>query len=109
MPKNVRSIKDPHKDLSPKKPEGETAAALWLQSHSVLSSFGVVLMSCKVNFHVVRSALAYSACRIQYVFFVHNPFRITDPNHRSAPSQVSKMTAAKFQIVEGAYWTFFLL
>ena len=31
---------------------------------SVLSSFGVVLMSCKVNFHVVRSALQYSACRI---------------------------------------------
>ena len=29
-----------------------------------LSSFGVVLMSCKVNFHVVRSALQYSACRI---------------------------------------------
>ena len=31
---------------------------------SVLSSFGVVLMSCRVNFHVVRSALQYSACRI---------------------------------------------
>ena len=27
-----------------------------------LSSFGVVLMSCKVNFQVVRSALQYSAC-----------------------------------------------
>ena len=27
---------------------------------SVLSSFGVVLMSCRVNFHVVRSALQYS-------------------------------------------------
>ena len=25
---------------------------------------GVVLMSCRVNFHVVRSALQYSACRI---------------------------------------------
>ena len=37
---------------------------LWLQSRSVLSSFGVVLMSCRVNFHVVRSALQYSACRI---------------------------------------------
>ena len=24
---------------------------IWLQSRSVLSSFGVVLMSCKVNFH----------------------------------------------------------
>ena len=41
--------------------EGETA---WLQSCSVLSSFGVVLMSCRVNFHVVRSALQCSACRI---------------------------------------------
>ena len=30
----------------------------------ILSSFGVVLMSCRVNFHVVRSALRYSACRI---------------------------------------------
>ena len=29
-------------------------SCLWLQSRSVLSSFGVVLMSCKVNFHVVR-------------------------------------------------------
>ena len=43
-------------------PEGESC--LWLQSRSVLSSFGVVLMSCRVNFHVVRSALQYSACRI---------------------------------------------
>ena len=30
----------------------------------ILSSFGVVLMSCRVNFHVVRSTLQYSACRI---------------------------------------------
>ena len=29
-----------------------------------VSSFGVLLMSCRVNFHVVRSALQYSACRI---------------------------------------------
>ena len=35
-----------------------------LQSRSALSSFGVVLMSCRVNCHVVRSALQYSACRI---------------------------------------------
>ena len=39
-------------------------SCLLLQSRSVLSSFGVVLMSCRVNFHVVRSALQYSACRI---------------------------------------------
>ena len=57
---------------------------LRLQSCSVLSSFGVVLMSCKVNFHAVRSwrsALQYSACRIQYVwgkkhFLVWNRVRI---------------------------------
>ena len=42
----------------------ERNSCLWLQSHSVLSSFGVVLMSFRVNFHVVRSALQYSACRI---------------------------------------------
>ena len=32
------------------------------RSASELVSFGVVLMSCRVNFHVVRSALQYSAC-----------------------------------------------
>ena len=41
---------------------------LWLlrhiQSRSVLTSFGVVLMSCRVHFYVVPSALQYSACRI---------------------------------------------
>ena len=47
---------------SPK--EGETAVYIWLQSRSVLSSFGVVLMSCRINFYVVRSALQYYACRI---------------------------------------------
>ena len=45
---------------SPKK--GETA--VYGYNRAVLSSFGVVLMSCRVNFHVVRSALQYSACRI---------------------------------------------
>ena len=37
----------------------------WLsEDHS--KTFGVVLMSCKkkVNFHVVRSALQYSVCRV---------------------------------------------
>ena len=29
---------------------------LWLRPRSVFGPFGVVLMSCKVNFHVVRSA-----------------------------------------------------
>ena len=45
-------------------PQKGRNSCLWLQSRSVLSSFGVVLMSCRVNFHVVRSALQYSACRI---------------------------------------------
>ena len=45
-------------------PQRGRNSCLWLQSRSVLSSFGVVLMSCRVNFHVVRSALQCSACRI---------------------------------------------
>ena len=45
-------------------PQRGRNSCLWLQSSSVSSSFGVVLMSCSVNFHVVRSALQYSACRI---------------------------------------------
>ena len=42
-------------------PKGRNSC-LWLQSRSVLSSVGVVLMSCRVNFHVVRSALQFSPC-----------------------------------------------
>ena len=45
-------------------PQSGRNSSLWLQSRSVLSSFGVVLTTCRVNFHVVRSALQYSACRI---------------------------------------------
>ena len=45
-------------------PQKGRNSCLWLQSRSVLSSFGVLLMSCRVKFHVVRSALQYSACRI---------------------------------------------
>ena len=45
-------------------PQRGRNSCLWLQSRSVLSYFGVVLMSCRVNFHVVRSELQYSACRI---------------------------------------------
>ena len=43
---------------------GSVKTCLWLQTRYVLSSFGVLLMSCRVKFHVVRSALQYSACRI---------------------------------------------
>ena len=45
-------------------PQRGRNSCLWLQSRSVLGSFGVVLMSCRVNFHVARSALQYSVCRI---------------------------------------------
>ena len=45
-------------------PQKERNSCLWLQTRYVLSSFGVLLMSCRVKFHVVRSALQYSACRI---------------------------------------------
>ena len=34
-------------------PQKGQNSCLWLQSCSVLSSFDVVLMSCRVNFHVV--------------------------------------------------------
>ena len=34
----------------------------WLQPRSVLGSIGVMLMSCKVNFHVTQSALQNSLC-----------------------------------------------
>ena len=45
-------------------PQNGRNRCLWLQSGPVLSSLDVVLMSCRVNFHVLRSALQYSACRI---------------------------------------------
>ena len=45
-------------------PQKGRNSCLWPQTRYVLSSFGVLLMSCRVKFHVVRSALQYSACRI---------------------------------------------
>ena len=51
-------------------PQRGRNSCLWLQSCSVLSSFGAVLMFCRVNFHVVRSALQYSACRNYYVCII---------------------------------------
>ena len=44
-------------------PQKGRNSCLWLQSRSVLSSFGVVFMSCRVDFLVVRSALQYSALK----------------------------------------------
>ena len=51
-------------------PQKGRNSCLWLQSRPVLSSFAVVLMSCRVDFHVVRSALQYSACRIWFVYII---------------------------------------
>ena len=45
-------------------PQKGRNSCLWLQTRYVLSSFGVLLMSYRVKFHVVRSALQYSACSI---------------------------------------------
>ena len=50
-------------------PQKGRNSCLWLQTRYVLSSFGVLLMSCRVKFHVVRSALQYSACRIICLHF----------------------------------------
>ena len=43
-------------------PQKRRNSCLRLRSRSVFGSFVVVLMSCKVNFHVVRSALQNSVC-----------------------------------------------
>ena len=40
----------------------ESPYFLRLRTRSVFGSFGVMLMSCKVNFHVVRSAFQNSVC-----------------------------------------------
>ena len=49
-------------------PQKGPNSCLWPQSRSFFGSFGVALMYCRVNFHVVRSALQYSACGIYYVY-----------------------------------------
>ena len=46
----------------------DTESCRRLQPRSVLGSFGVVLMSCKVNFHVVRSAWPHSQLSAWYIF-----------------------------------------
>ena len=48
--------------LSTDEPRKGRNSCLRLRPRSVLGSFGVVLMSCKVNFHIVRSALQISVC-----------------------------------------------
>ena len=52
---------------------GETAVVR-LRPHSVLGSFGVMLISCKVNFHVVRSALQNSVCLLSAYEFADRVF-----------------------------------
>ena len=46
----------------------DTESCRRLQPRSVLGSFGVVLMSCKVNFYVVRSAWPHSQLSAWYIF-----------------------------------------
>ena len=48
---------------------------LRLEPRCVLGSFGVVLMSCKVNFHVVPSALRNSMCFLRIGHFREYPLR----------------------------------
>ena len=48
---------------------------LRLEPRCVLGSFGVVLMSCKVNFHVVPSALRNSMCFLRIGHFSEYPLR----------------------------------
>ena len=52
---------------------GETAVVR-LRPRSVLGSFGVMLISCKVNFHVVRSALQNSVCLLSAYEFADRVF-----------------------------------
>ena len=49
-------------------PQKGRNGCLRLRPRSVFGSFGVVLMSCKVNFHVVRSALKNSVCLLRVYF-----------------------------------------
>ena len=48
---------------------------LWLRPRSVFGPFGVVLMSCKVNFHVVRSAQQNLVC-LHKLLQVQSPRKI---------------------------------
>ena len=48
--------------LSTDEPRKGRNSYLRLRPRSAFGSFGVVLMSCKVNFHIVRSALQISVC-----------------------------------------------
>ena len=45
-------------------PQRRRNSCLWLQSRSVLDSFGVVLMSCRVNFSRSTIRMQHSASRI---------------------------------------------
>ena len=46
-------------------PQRGRNSCLWLQPRSVLSSFGVVLISCRVNFHVVYSMISIAVFCLQ--------------------------------------------
>ena len=52
-------------------------SCLWLQSRSVLSSFGVLLMSCRVNF--LRSTISIAVFCLQNLICLHCYFCWSDP------------------------------
>ena len=51
-------------------PQKRASSCLLLRPHSVFGSFGVVLMSCKVSFRVVRSALQNSVCLLFIYMYI---------------------------------------
>ena len=68
-------------------PQSGRNSCLWLQSRSVLSSFGVALMSCRDNFHVVRSAFNMSTFPVHVdtmrLIMTQNLSPRTEPRARS--------------------------
>ena len=97
---------------------------------TILSSFGVVLVSCRVNFHVVRSASQYSACRIYMCLHIlvinvlinwQLSKQVTcwpvsldliacsgvDPSGSSIFFEVFRWQVTSFQVIESSSSTFF--
>ena len=63
---------------------------LWLRPRSVFGPFGVVLMSCKVSFHVVRSALQNSVCLLK-LLQLQSPWKIFCHSNISTWRQASAL------------------
>ena len=62
MPQNVVRLVALFSLRRTDEPQKGRNSCLRLRPRSGFGSFGVVLMSCKVNFHLVRSALQNSVC-----------------------------------------------